>query len=118
MTMTRALSVPSAKAPFERTTIERRELRPHDVLIDIKYCGICHSDIHSAFDEWGGGIFPMVPGHEIAGVVEAVGTEVTKFAVGDRVGVGALLTRAENANTASVVRSNIVRKALSQHITH
>jgi uncharacterized zinc-type alcohol dehydrogenase-like protein len=88
MTVTRVLSVPHAKAPFEKATIERRELRPHDVLIDIKYCGICHSDIHSAFDEWGGGIFPMVPGHEIAGVVAAVGTEVTKFAVGDRVGVG------------------------------
>ncbi|WP_412677446.1 NAD(P)-dependent alcohol dehydrogenase [Bacillus smithii] len=88
MTMTRVLSVPSAKAPFERTTIERRELRPDDVLIDIKFCGICHSDIHNAFDEWGGGKFPMVPGHEIAGIVVAVGSEVTKFAVGDRVGVG------------------------------
>lgn len=87
-TMSRVLSVPSAKAPFEQTTIERRELRPHDVLIDIKFSGICHSDIHCAFGEWEGGIFPMVPGHEIAGVVEAVGTEVTKFAVGDRVGVG------------------------------
>ncbi|WP_028401178.1 NAD(P)-dependent alcohol dehydrogenase [Ectobacillus panaciterrae] len=86
--MTRVLSVPSAKAPFEQTTIERRELRPHDVLIDIKFSGICHSDIHSAHGEWGGGIFPMVPGHEIAGVVAAVGTEVTKFAVGDRVGIG------------------------------
>ncbi|PLT50771.1 NAD(P)-dependent alcohol dehydrogenase [Bacillus amyloliquefaciens] len=85
---TRVLSAPHAKAKFERTTIERRALRPHDILIDIKYSGICHSDIHSAFDEWGGGIFPMVPGHEIAGVVEAVGEEVTTFAVGDRVGVG------------------------------
>ncbi|MEC1680192.1 NAD(P)-dependent alcohol dehydrogenase [Bacillus mojavensis] len=85
---TRVLSVPNAKAKFEQTTIERRELRAHDVLIDIKFSGICHSDIHSAFDEWGGGIFPMVPGHEIAGVVEAVGAEVTKFTVGDRVGVG------------------------------
>jgi uncharacterized zinc-type alcohol dehydrogenase-like protein len=85
---TRVLSVPSAKAPFERTTIERRELRPDDVLIDIKYCGICHSDIHFAYNEWGTGIFPMVPGHEIAGVITAVGSDVTKFAVGDRVGVG------------------------------
>ncbi|MCY8979272.1 NAD(P)-dependent alcohol dehydrogenase [Bacillus halotolerans] len=85
---TRVLSVPNAKAKFEQTTIERRELQPHDILIDIKFSGICHSDIHSAFDEWGGGIFPMVPGHEIAGVVEAVGAKVTKFAVGDRVGVG------------------------------
>lgn len=88
MCKTHALSVPSAKAPFEKTTIERRELRPDDVLIDIKFCGICHSDIHNAYDEWGGGMFPMVPGHEMAGVVTAVGPEVTKFAVGDRVGVG------------------------------
>ncbi|MEC3609316.1 NAD(P)-dependent alcohol dehydrogenase [Bacillus glycinifermentans] len=84
----RVLSTPSAKAKFELTTIERRDLRPNDVLIDIKFSGICHSDIHSAYDEWGGGIFPMVPGHEIAGVVTAVGGDVTKFAVGDRVGVG------------------------------
>lgn len=88
MCRTHVLSVPSAKAPFEKTTIERRELRPNDILIDIQFCGICHSDIHNAFDEWGGGIFPMVPGHEMAGVVTAVGTEVTKFAIGDRVGVG------------------------------
>lgn len=50
-------------------TIERRELRPDDVLIDIKYCGICHSDIHNAHDNFGSGVFPMVPGHEIAGVL-------------------------------------------------
>jgi uncharacterized zinc-type alcohol dehydrogenase-like protein len=88
LTTTQVLSVPSAKAPFEKTTIERRELRPHDVLIDIKFSGICHSDIHNAFNEWGGGTFPMVPGHEIAGVVTAVGSNVTNFSVGDRVGVG------------------------------
>lgn len=82
------LSVSHAKANFERTTIERRALRPHDILIDIQFSGICHSDIHSAFDEWGGGIFPMVPGHEITGVVTAVGDDVTKFQIGDRVGVG------------------------------
>ncbi|PCK22938.1 alcohol dehydrogenase [Bacillus pumilus] len=82
------LSVSHAKANFERTTIERRALRPHDILIDIQFSGICHSDIHSAFDDWGGGIFPMVPGHEITGVVAAVGDAVTKFKVGDRVGVG------------------------------
>jgi len=88
MLTTRVLSVPGAKAPFEKTNIELRELRTNDILINIKYSGICHSDIHSAFGEWAGGIFPMVPGHEIAGIVEAVGSEVTKYVVGDRVGVG------------------------------
>ncbi|MEK4105470.1 NAD(P)-dependent alcohol dehydrogenase [Paenibacillus sp. FSL R10-2791] len=85
---TRVLCVPAAKTPFELTTIERRDLRPDDVLIDIKYCGICHSDIHNAHDDFGSGVFPMVPGHEIAGVVTAVGSSVTKFTAGDRVGVG------------------------------
>ncbi|TNC22025.1 NAD(P)-dependent alcohol dehydrogenase [Mumia zhuanghuii] len=83
-----ALVTPSAGAAFERTTIERRELGEHDVLLDIAYAGICHSDIHQAREEWGASIFPMVPGHEIAGVVSAVGAGVTKHSVGDRVGVG------------------------------
>jgi len=80
-----ALSAKSALAPF---SFERREPREHDVAIDIQYCGICHSDIHQAWDEWGGSAFPMVPGHEIAGVVTAVGNKVTKYKVGDKVGVG------------------------------
>ncbi|WP_028049279.1 NAD(P)-dependent alcohol dehydrogenase [Cellulomonas sp. URHD0024] len=83
-----ALLAPSAGATFERGTIDRRELGEHDVLIDIAYAGICHSDIHQARAEWGAGIFPMVPGHEIAGVVSAVGSGVTKRSVGERVGVG------------------------------
>jgi uncharacterized zinc-type alcohol dehydrogenase-like protein len=91
MASTPALSTPGAGAPFEGTTIERRELREDDVQIDIGYCGICHSDVHQARDEWGGSIFPMVPGHEIAGVVAAVGPAVTKFSVGDRVGVGCMV---------------------------
>ena len=72
-----AYAAASAKAPLERTTIERRTLGEHDVLIDIKFAGICHSDIHQAQEGWGEALFPMVPGHEIAGVVEAVGTGVT-----------------------------------------
>ncbi|RJE90433.1 NAD(P)-dependent alcohol dehydrogenase [Paenibacillus sp. 1011MAR3C5] len=88
MCKTYVLSVPTAKAPFEKTTIERRPLRSHDVLIDIKFSGICHSDIHSAHGDWAGGIFPMVPGHEITGIVTEVGEKVMNFAVGDRVGVG------------------------------
>ncbi|MGY1497977.1 NAD(P)-dependent alcohol dehydrogenase [Streptomyces sp. QTS52] len=91
MTTVAAYAAPSAKAPLERTTIERRDVREFDVLIDIKFAGICHSDIHQAREGWGEAIFPMVPGHEIAGVVEAVGSGVTKFAVGDHVGVGCLV---------------------------
>ena len=83
-----AYAAPSAGAPLEPTTVERRDVGPHDVLIAIKYAGICHSDIHTARDEWGQALYPLVPGHEIAGVVEEVGPEVTRYAVGDRVGVG------------------------------
>ncbi len=78
----------SELAPFE---IQRREPGPQDVLIKIKYCGICHSDVHQVKDEWGGARFPMVPGHEIAGIVERVGDKVTKFKPGDRVGVGCMV---------------------------
>ncbi|MFE9676126.1 NAD(P)-dependent alcohol dehydrogenase [Streptomyces sp. NPDC006259] len=91
MTTVAAYAAPSAKAPLERTTIERRAVRESDVLIDIKFAGICHSDIHQAREGWGEAIFPMVPGHEIAGVVTEVGPGVTKFAVGDRVGVGCMV---------------------------
>jgi uncharacterized zinc-type alcohol dehydrogenase-like protein len=78
----------SAGALLAPWTIKRRDLLPSDVLIDIKYCGVCHSDIHQARDEWGGSIFPMVPGHEIVGVVTKVGAKVTRYQVGDTVGVG------------------------------
>jgi uncharacterized zinc-type alcohol dehydrogenase-like protein len=77
-----------AKGPLTSYTFERREPRDHDVVIDIQYCGICHSDIHQVSDEWGGSTFPMVPGHEIAGIVSQVGTNVSNYKVGERVGVG------------------------------
>ncbi|ORT61062.1 NAD(P)-dependent alcohol dehydrogenase [Streptomyces sp. CB03238] len=83
-----AYAAPAANAPLERTTIPRRAVGEHDVLIEIRYAGICHSDIHQARDGWGEGIFPMVPGHEIAGIVTEVGEGVTKYKAGDRVGVG------------------------------
>ena len=88
MLPTKGYAAAAAKVPLAPYDFERRELKDHDVLVDIQYCGICHSDIHQARDEWGGAIFPMVPGHEITGVVARVGSKVTKFAVGDRVGVG------------------------------
>ncbi|MFD4552024.1 NAD(P)-dependent alcohol dehydrogenase [Streptomyces sp. NPDC058466] len=91
MTTVAAYAAPAAKAPLERTTVERREVGEFDVLIDIKFAGICHSDIHQAREGWGEAIFPMVPGHEIAGIVSEVGSGVTKFQVGDRVGVGCMV---------------------------
>ena len=80
-----ARTAKSRLAPF---TFSRRDVGRQDVLIAIRYCGICHSDVHQARDEWGGSIFPMVPGHEIVGVVEQVGSSVKQFKVGQMVGVG------------------------------
>ncbi len=102
-----AYAATSADGPLEKTTVERRELGPLDILIDIKFAGICHSDIHTARNEWGGAKYPIVPGHEIAGVVAAVGSDVTKHKVGDRVGVGcASSTPAESATPAWPAKSS------------
>ncbi|WP_175087803.1 alcohol dehydrogenase catalytic domain-containing protein, partial [Candidatus Frankia nodulisporulans] len=87
-TTSAALLVRTPGAGFERATIARRAPREHDVRIDIRFAGICHSDIHQVRQEWGSSRFPMVPGHEIAGVVTAVGSGVSRYRVGDRVGVG------------------------------
>ncbi|MFL0565271.1 NAD(P)-dependent alcohol dehydrogenase [Microbacterium sp. 179-I 1D1 NHS] len=86
-----AYAAPSATDPLVRTTIERRETGPRDVLIAIRYAGICHSDIHLVRGDWGPVTYPQVVGHEIAGEVVEVGSEVTGFAVGDRVGVGCMV---------------------------
>ena len=85
---TSAYAAARAGAPLGPHTIERRDVGPRDVLIDILYCGVCHSDIHQARAEWGEAIFPMVPGHEIVGRVGRVGASVSKFKVGDVAGVG------------------------------
>lgn len=78
----------SARSPLVSHDFERRELGEHDVALKIAFSGICHSDIHQVAQEWGPAIFPMVPGHEIAGTVSSIGSKVSKFAVGDRIGVG------------------------------
>ena len=83
-----ALSTPEAGAPFERVELTRRDLRPDDVRIEIRFAGICHSDIHMARAEWENASFPLTPGHEIVGTVVEVGDEVTRHSVGDTVGVG------------------------------
>lgn len=86
-----AYAAPSAGEPLAPTTIERREVGAHDVLIAIEYAGICHSDIHTVNGDWGPQPFPVVPGHEIVGTVQQVGGDVTSHRVGDRVGVGCMV---------------------------
>ncbi len=86
-----AYAAPSATEPLVKTTIERRDVGDHDVLIEIAYAGICHSDIHTVRGEWGAITYPQVVGHEIVGVVTEVGSAVTLHNVGDRVGVGCMV---------------------------
>jgi len=81
----------SAKSELGPWSFERREVGPHDVQFDILFCGVCHSDLHQVKDEWGGSIFPMVPGHELVGKVVKVGEHVKKHKVGDLVGVGCMV---------------------------
>ena len=88
MTSTRAYAVPRPSAPLAPFSISRRDPGPEDILIDILYCGVCHSDIHQARDEWQNSSFPMVPGHEIVGRVTRVGKNVRRFRPGDLAGVG------------------------------
>ncbi len=84
----RGLAVDNATSPLKSFEFNRRDMGNHDVVLDVKYSGICHSDIHTARGEWGSVYYPLVPGHEIAGVVNAIGASVTKFKVGDLIGVG------------------------------
>ena len=81
----------AADLPLGPLTIVRRDLRPEDVAIDLTYCGVCHSDLHAARNDWGRTRYPFVPGHEIVGTVSAVGSGVTKFAPGDTVAVGTIV---------------------------
>jgi alcohol dehydrogenase (NADP+) len=91
MSTVSAYAAPDTTGHLSKTTIERRDPGPHDIAIDIKFAGICHSDIHTVKAEWGKPNYPVVPGHEIAGVVTAVGSDVTKHKVGDHVGVGCMV---------------------------
>ncbi|GEA86889.1 NAD(P)-dependent alcohol dehydrogenase [Cellulomonas cellasea] len=86
-----AYAAPAASEPLEPTTIERRAVGPNDVLIEVAYAGICHSDIHTVRGDWGPQQYPLVPGHEIVGTVAEVGADVTRHRVGDRVGVGCMV---------------------------
>ena len=90
-TKVKAYAARTKTSKLEPWSIERREVGNHDVQFDILYCGVCHSDLHQIRDDWGGAIFPMVPGHEIIGRVSKVGDHVKKFKAGDLVGVGCLV---------------------------
>ena len=94
----KAYAALDTKTPLKFYPIDRRDPRADDVEIDIKFCGVCHSDIHQVRDEWGGSIFPMVPGHEIVGIVTKVGASVKKFKVGDKVGVGCMVNSCEGCS--------------------
>ncbi len=91
MSNTKGYAAQSKTSPIAPWEFDRREVGPADVQVEIAYCGVCHSDLHQARDEWGGSVFPMVPGHEIVGRVKAVGADVTKFKVGDLAGVGVMV---------------------------
>jgi uncharacterized zinc-type alcohol dehydrogenase-like protein len=96
MLSTRGYAAQAAGAPLAPFTFSRRDVGSRDLLIRIEYCGICHSDLHQARDEWGDAIFPMVPGHEIIGTVERTGPGVTRFQTGERVGVGCFVDSCRN----------------------
>ena len=91
MLNTKGYAAQAAGVPLAPWEFQRRELNPHDVQLDIIYCGVCHSDLHQARDEWENGIFPMVPGHEIIGRISKTGDHVKRFKVGETVGVGCLV---------------------------
>lgn len=90
-TNTRGYAAHSATTPLVPFGFDRRDLRPDDVAIELLYCGVCHSDLHTARNDWGGTLYPVVPGHEMIGRVTAVGKDVTRFKPGDHVGVGCLV---------------------------
>lgn len=92
------------KTSLRPFTISRREPGENDVFIEIKYCGVCHPDVHQARDEWGGSIFPMVPGHEIVGIVANVGKNVKKVKTGDKVGVGCMV---DSCRTCAACREGL-----------
>ena len=91
MIATNGYAAQSATTPLAPFAYEHREPGPHDIHIKIEFCGICHSDIHQARNEWGNAMYPMVPGHEIVGTVKSIGSEVTKFKVGDRAAIGCIV---------------------------
>lgn len=104
MTKTFAYAAQNAQTPLAPFSFERRQLRDNDVQIEILYCGVCHSDLHQARNEWGNSVYPMVPGHEIVGRVTAVGRNVVKFKTGDLAGVGCMV---DSCQTCTSCKDNL-----------
>jgi len=98
---TKAYGAQAADTALEPMDIVRRQPGPHDVQIEIAYCGVCHSDLHTVRSEWAGTLYPCVPGHEIVGHVSAIGAEVTKFKVGETVGVGCLVDSCQECDSCA-----------------
>lgn len=96
---TKAFGTEAPDADLQRMTIQRRTVTPNDVEIEILYCGVCHSDLHTARNDWGGAVYPVVPGHEIVGRIVNVGSEVTKFKVGDLAGVGCIVDSCQTCSS-------------------
>jgi len=107
-----AYAATSATEPLAKTTIERRDPGPHDVAFDIHFAGICHSDIHTVKGEWGPANYPLAPGHEIAGIVTAVGSAVTAFKVGDRVGVGCFVDSCRECSSCLAGEENYCKRGM------
>lgn len=102
MPTVKAYGASDSQSPIAPLSIQRRDLHPHDVQVEILYCGVCHSDIHTARNEWGGAVYPVVPGHEIVGKVKAVGNAVTRFTVGQTVGVGVMVDSCRSCSNCKV----------------
>jgi uncharacterized zinc-type alcohol dehydrogenase-like protein len=113
MLPTKGYAAPNATTALQPFSFDRREPKPHDVVIKILYCGICHSDIHMARNEWGVSTYPMVTGHEIVGTVERVGSEVKKFKVGDSVGVGVFVDSCRDCNNCKQGEEQFCEKQTS-----
>src|SRR3984885_9404226 len=113
MSTVSAYAASDSTGHLTKTTITRREPGPHDVAIDIKFAGICHSDIHTVKAEWGTPNYPVVPGHEIAGVVTAVGSEVTKHKVGDHVGVGCFVDSCRECSSCLAGEENYCKRGMT-----
>jgi alcohol dehydrogenase (NADP+) len=113
MNNTKAYAAPSPKEALAPFSFQRREVQPNDVQIDILFCGVCHSDIHQARDEWGGSIYPMVPGHEIVGRVIKAGNGVTKFKVGELVGIGCFVDSCRECEQCQAGQEQYCEKGMS-----